>query len=203
MTANKHLKRRVRERARRTGESYTAALRNLRQPTTQERTMDQHFSAADPGVDWHRFEVPEFGYAIDVPTDWQRREPDLRNSPWETARFGDPGDRRHVVIVFRSPAAPGKDATGVAERVQTSLAASLFTDFAIRQVPFAGRPGARLDCARHDAGRVWAVTQFLAVEGTSAFCLALGTIQKQEDETLFVAVADRFELLPDPDPRGS
>jgi len=35
MTANRHFKRRVRERARRTGESYTAALRHLRQRTAE------------------------------------------------------------------------------------------------------------------------------------------------------------------------
>ncbi|MFC7640329.1 hypothetical protein ACFQX6_04335 [Streptosporangium lutulentum] len=47
MTANKHFKHRVRERARRTGESYTAALRHLRRIDAQEHV-----------VHWQRIENP-------------------------------------------------------------------------------------------------------------------------------------------------
>jgi hypothetical protein len=203
MTAHKRFKRRVRERARRTGESYTAALRNLRHVPVQEQKMTQqhpdqpepaHRTPPDPG--WERIEVTEFGYALHLPVGWQRRDPDLRNSPWETARFAEPTDRRHSLIVFRSPVRPGADPTVVAERAQHALAAALFTDFTVQPVPFAGRPGRRLDCVRHDAGRVWAVTQFYAVGDASAFCLGFGSTAAQEDESLFVQVAQRFELLP-------
>ncbi|WP_345367114.1 hypothetical protein [Actinoallomurus liliacearum] len=90
MTANKHFKRRVRERARRTGESYTAALRHLRRSEAKEHA-----------VQWQRIEKPDFGYVVHVPHDWQEREPNLANSPWETARFVDPQDRRHVLPGMR------------------------------------------------------------------------------------------------------
>ena len=127
------------------------------------------------GDTWETIDVPEFGYSVQLPAGWQRRDPDLTNSPWETARFADPGDRRHSLIVFRSPVQPGSEATVVAERVRNTLAASMFTDFTMRPIPFAGQPGARLDCLRHDAGRVWAVTQYFAVREASSFCLGFGT----------------------------
>src|SRR5262245_42796595 len=41
MTANKRFKRRVRDRARKTGESYTAALAQLRRGPERERSMSE------------------------------------------------------------------------------------------------------------------------------------------------------------------
>ena len=89
MTAQKNFKRRVRERARRTGESYTAALRHLR--------SSDHLSEVS-AMQWQRVEKEQFGYAVHVPPGWVEREVDLHNSPWETARFVDPADRRHSEI---------------------------------------------------------------------------------------------------------
>src|SRR5690348_8123622 len=137
MTANKHFKRRVRERARRTGESYTAALRHLRRVDAQERLMQ-----------WQRIEKPDFGYAVHVPDDWQERPPDLRNSPWETARFVQATDRGHSVIVFRSPVRRGRDAAEVAEHARTALEAIGFTGSRITEARVAGLPGALLRCAK-------------------------------------------------------
>jgi hypothetical protein len=49
----------------------------------------------DP-VQWQRVEKPDFGYAAHVPPDWEEYPPNLKNSPFETARFADPADRRQV-----------------------------------------------------------------------------------------------------------
>jgi hypothetical protein len=186
MTAKKNFKRRVRARARRTGESYTAALRHLRHPDPKETDAMQ----------WQRVEKTQFGYAVHVPEGWVEREPDLRNSPWETARFVDPVDRRHSVIVFRHGVGPARDAEFVAERAQTALAAGGFVDLEIVDAELGGRPGKRLDCARHDAGRVWAVREyFLVIDGVS-FCLGCGSSMPEEDESLFAAMAGSFEVLP-------
>ena len=65
MTANKHFKRLVRERARRTGQSYTAALRHLRRDTIREPAMQSH------PIQWQRVEKPDFGYAAHVPHGWE------------------------------------------------------------------------------------------------------------------------------------
>ncbi|HEX6470851.1 MAG TPA: hypothetical protein VF069_17250 [Streptosporangiaceae bacterium] len=185
MTANKHFKRRVRERARRTGESYTAALSHLRRSDAQEVTMR-----------WQRIEKTEFGYAVHVPEGWQERQPDLKNSPWETARFVDPADRRHSVIVFRGMAMPGPlRAVEVAERVRTSLEGAGFGDFAISETSVGGRPGARIECAKHDAGRIWAVRQYVVVHEGVRFVLGCGTSVPEEDDPLFTVMSERLEIL--------
>jgi hypothetical protein len=182
MTANRHFKRRVRERARRTGESYTAALRHLRE-------------AKEQPVQWQRIEKSDFGYAVHVPADWDERPPNLKNSPWETARFTEPGDRRHSVVVFRGPTRPGRDTAEIVEGVRVSLENGGFTESRIADAAFAGRTGVRLECARYDAGRIWAVREYFVVEDASFFCLGCGSAVPDEDDALFTAMAERFELL--------
>ena len=44
-------------------------------------------------MEWQRIEKPEFGYAAHVPRGWDEHPPNLKNSPFETARFVDPTDR--------------------------------------------------------------------------------------------------------------
>jgi hypothetical protein len=182
MTANKHFKRRVRERARRTGESYTAALRHLRRDNAKEFLMQ-----------WQRVEKPDFGYAVHIPQGWDERPPDLKNSPWETARFGDQADRRHTVIVFRHPTAHSP--AEVAERARTTLEARGFADFEVTDTEVAGRPGARLDCAKQDAGRVWAVREYFVSHGDVVFCLGCGSAVPDEDHEMFTAMAETLELM--------
>jgi hypothetical protein len=58
-----------------------------------------------------------------------------------------------------------------------------------------GREGSLLECALHDAGRVWAVREYLvAVDGVHS-CLGLGSSVPEEDAVLFGEIADRFEIL--------
>ena len=184
MTANRHFKRRVRERARRTGESYTAALRHLRQIDAREQPMQ-----------WQRIEKSDFGYAVHIPDGWDERPPNLKNSPWETARFSQPDDRRHSLVVFRGPTRPGSDAAKVATGAATALGNSGFADFGTTEVEISGRAGVRLDCARHDAGRVWAVREYFVVEDGVYFCLGCGSAVPEEDEALFTEMAERFEIF--------
>ncbi|TVT18560.1 hypothetical protein LWP59_35845 [Amycolatopsis acidiphila] len=146
-------------------------------------------------MQWQRVEKPDFGYAVAVPQGWDERPPNLKNSPWETARFGESGDRRHSLIVFRHPVKPGRDVMEVAELVQPSLERSGFTDFEITPGTMAGRPAAVLWCAKHDAGRTWAVREYLSVQDDVAFCLGCGTSVPGEDDELFASIAERFELL--------
>ncbi|WP_433444666.1 hypothetical protein [Nonomuraea sp. CA-141351] len=187
MTANKNFKRRVRERAARTGESYTAALLHLRRIDAKE-----HF------VQWQRFVKPEFGYAIHVPQGWDERPPNLKNSPWETARYGDRSDRRHSIIVFR-PAfhRPQMTATEAAEMARHSLEAAGFSEFALTEAEVAGITGARLTFAKHDAGRIWAVSEYFVVHDDVRFVLGCGSAIPEEDESLFTAIARQFEILPE------
>jgi hypothetical protein len=206
MTANKHFKRKVRERARRTGESYTAALRHLRHDNAGEHLMQSHPHPTQchpvqchpvqcHPVQWQRVEKPDFGYAAHVPHGWEEYPPNLKNSPFETARFADPGDRRHSVIVFRHMPGPDLSAAEHAERVQASLEAAGFGDFEITEAEVAGQPGARLDCAKHDAGRTWAVREYFAGRDDAYFVLGCGSAVPDEDDALFTQIAERFEIL--------
>ncbi|MDN3350993.1 hypothetical protein [Actinomadura sp. DC4] len=144
---------------------------------------------------WQRIEKPDFGYAVHVPHDWDERPPNLKNSPWETARFGDQADRRRSVVVFRGPTRPGRTAEELIEQVTTSLGNAGFTDFESTGVRLGGRAGMRLDCARHDAGRMWAVREYFVAGNGVYFCLALGSAVPGEDEALFDAMAERFEIF--------
>jgi hypothetical protein len=145
---------------------------------------------------WQRVEKTEFGYAVQVPPGWVEREADLRNSPWETARFVDPADRRHSVIVFRNPVSPQRAALDVAEQARTALAAGGFVELEIADTELGGQAGARLDCAKRDAGRVWSVREYFAVTDGVSFCLGCGSAVLHEDESLFAEMARTFEFLP-------
>lgn len=146
-------------------------------------------------MQWQRVEKPTFGYAVSVPEGWEERTPDLRNSPWETARFADPADRRHSIIVFRNPIGPGLTAADMAARAQSPLTASGFGDFEILDARLGDRPAVRLDCARQDAGRVWAVREYFVVRDGVGFCLGCGSSMPEDDEAVFAAMAQSFEIL--------
>lgn len=186
MTEQKNFKRRVRERARRTGESYTAALRHLRSSDHQTEV---------PAMQWQRMEKAEYGFAVQIPEGWAEREVDLRNSPWETARFVEPSDRRHSVIVFRNPVGPQRTAGDMVERAQSSLTANGFGEMEVADAEWAGRSGVRLDCAKHDADRVWAVREYFLVEDGVGFCLGFGSAVPEEDDAVFGEMARMFEIL--------
>lgn len=146
-------------------------------------------------MQWQRIEKPEFGYAIQVPQGWVEHSPDPKiHGPWATASFVDPADRRHRITVFRQPVSTTASATGVAEAVQEPLARARFGDFRLTAAQVAGRPGARLDCAQHDAGRLYALRQYYVVDDGVGFYLSCGSSAPDEDNVLFTTVAARFEL---------
>ncbi|GLY71651.1 hypothetical protein Atai01_82700 [Amycolatopsis taiwanensis] len=35
-------------------------------------------------IEWQRVEKPDFGYAVRIPSGWEVRPPNLKDSPWET-----------------------------------------------------------------------------------------------------------------------
>jgi hypothetical protein len=149
MTANKHFKRKVRERARRTGESYTAALRHLRHDNAREHLMQSHPVQCQP----------------------------MQCQPVQCQPMQCLSAAEH------------------AERVQASLEAAGFGDFEITEAEVAGQPGARLDCAKRDAGRTWAVREYFASHDDAHFVLGCGSAVPDEDDALFTQIAERFEIL--------
>ncbi len=112
-----------------------------------------------------RIEKREFGFALTLPTSWEERPVNLKNSPWEAARFVEPDDRRHDVTVFRQPLPITFTTSGqVAEAAQDSLEAEGREDFQLTDgIDIAGRTGTLLKSVTRDAGRVRAVSLYFLV----------------------------------------
>jgi hypothetical protein len=147
------------------------------------------------GGDWRRIEKPEYGYALRVPMDWEECSPNLKNSPWETARFIDPADRQHCGV-FRMPTRPGTGPAEVAEEAKAALEMEGFAEFGQREITFAGRPGVELRFPRRDKRRTWVVREHFVVEGNIAVCLAIAAMIPEPDAAFLAAIAQGFELLP-------
>lgn len=189
MTANKNRKRLIRQQARRTGEPYSNALRDLSVKWDKERAM------AD--VLWRRIEKAEYGYVIRVPGDWEERPPDLRHHPFETARFVQPDDRRHLARVVRRPLNLGGGLIEMIEAARLGREALRFAEFSQCEIVVAGRPGVQVDSVLRDVGRLLAVREHFVGQGDIGFCLDVGTSVPDEDAELLSALAQGFELLAD------
>jgi hypothetical protein len=138
---------------------------------------------------------PEYGLTLNLPPGWEERPPNPKVSPWEVARFVEPGDRRHAGIVSRQPR-PGTGVRQVAEEHQESLRLSGYAGLKLAEAIVAGQEGIRLDAAMTDAGRVWALRVYnLVIDGMS-FSLSLGSAVPEEDANLLDAIAAGFRLLP-------
>ena len=201
MTAKKNFKRLVRRRARKTGESYVAALRHFKHKTAEDEpvtTPDPTQPVALPQM--RRIEKPEYGFALSVPVEWLDEPPNLKNSSWEVARaFATyPGDVRRGFIVFRGPAGQDAEPEAAARGSQTVLERGGFGNFVLTDDVIAGRPAVQLDFNRPAAsGRTWSVRHHFLIVGGATFCISFGTNALEEDGALLDALAASFELTGD------
>ena len=201
MTAKKDLKRLVRARAQKTGESYAAALRHLRKQPPEAPLVPSLDVPSYPDLPTlRRVEKPDLGFALHIPEQWLEEPPNLRNSPWEAFRAFGPRQRlgggRSGCIVFRNPPQPAADAYTIARNVQPVLERDGFTSFTLHDAAVADRPGARLDFARPlPDGGVWAVRHYFVVVAGIPFCVSFGTTGPIADAPLLDALIEHFELL--------
>lgn len=86
MTQNRRLKKRVRDRVAKTGESYSTALRHLRGTLEKQRMNASQFQT---------FTNHDFGYSLAVPDDWRSVGPVLQNSVYEVGRYLRNTDHLH------------------------------------------------------------------------------------------------------------
>jgi hypothetical protein len=63
------------------------------------------------------------------------------------------------------------------------------------QFPRQGYLRARLDCAKHDAGRTSALREYFVAHDDAPFVLGCHSFMPEEDDDLFAAIAERFEIL--------
>lgn len=197
MTAKKDLKRLVRARARKTGESYAAALRHFRKQVPEEKTM----AAPASSTRLRRVEKPQYGFAVQLPEDWAEEPADPFNSEWEVARFrlsGPSGSVRNC-LVFRSPEKPDADPRDAARRAETSLGQAGFGNFRHVHIKLGGLPAARLDFDRPwPNDRIWSCRHHFVVAAGHLFCLSFGTTAIEEDAPLLDELTARFEFIGDP-----
>jgi hypothetical protein len=190
MTKKRDLKRIIRTRAAKTGESYAAARHQV-----LLRRGDGHVGG-DP-IEFRRLDRADMGYALEVPTDWAELPPDTENSPWEVARYANRVHGHRVCIVFRFPARPGATGESIRRGARARLEQTGFVSFHEADARIAGRSAARLDCERRSAGRTWAVREYFAASQNAAWCLGFGSAAPVEDAPLFDRIAAGFELRSD------
>lgn len=194
MTAKKNLKRLVRSRARKTGESYAAALWQIR----KERHVQQ--TSSNPAPTLRRIAKPEYGFALTLPEDWAEHPPDTRTSPWEVGRFVPSGSAlpgHRGITVFRSPAPDGADARVAALAARPAFERAGYRDIRVSDATLAGRPASRLDCERPIPTGVLTCRQYRVVVDGITVCLGFTTSDPDRDFPFLDRVVASFELIGD------
>lgn len=182
MTENKSLKRAVRARAAKTGESYSTALRALRA------------SGVVADAPLRRLERPGLGFALSIPGDWIERAPDHSKGP-QVARWLGPGRPFRNAVVFRYEAGPQREPLGIAEAAGEQLSRNGYERKGLTRLRFAGRDGARLDLVQASSDQCWTVRQHFVISLEQVLVLSIGTWRAQQDAHLFDAIASSFELI--------
>src|SRR5688500_13705136 len=158
MTAKKNFKRLVRARARKTGESYAAALRNFLKKLPGGPPVTSSTQGASPHQSLRRIERPEYGFAVLLPEDWREEPPDLVNSEWEVARFTAAQEQVRSCIVFRNPEPPEAALADLARKLEVNLSRNGYGNFRHCPTRVAGLPAVRIDFDRTTPdGRLWSV----------------------------------------------
>jgi hypothetical protein len=192
MTTDKDFKRLVRQRASKTGESYSAARRRL-----LESKGDNEMVTSD----LRRVEKPDDGFVLHVPADCAEAPADKLNNPYELARWGsltNDGVRR-LYLVMRRPGSTGLDPRVAAEATQRNLERS-FKHFVLAETTVDGRPAARLDFQMGNPSSywgfgVWRAREYFVPVGNLVWTLGLGSSREEPDAALFEAMANGFHLL--------
>jgi hypothetical protein len=199
MTAKKNLKRLVRARARKTGESYAAALSQLRKERSSAPGQPVEPEPSGGLFSMRRIEKSEHGFVLTLADSWKEEPPDTRNSPWEVARFvtTDTGPGWHRIFVFRHPAPRSGDARLAARLVQPALERAGFGNFQLVDAELAGCPATQLDFERTAPGGFLACRQYRVVVGDITLCLGLSTPDPERDFAPFDAIVDSLELTGD------
>jgi hypothetical protein len=187
MTARKSFKRLVRERAARTGESYTAALRHFRESSAENDPMEK--------TGFRRVAKTDLGFALHVPDDWKEQPPNPA-SPLEVAHFSfGQGSLTGVCLVLWSSTRTGFTPRAQVESMIPQLESQGFREFVLSDVSIASRSAVRMDCERRRDGKVWSVRGYLVFAEQGFLSLALATHDLDRDRQLFDRIADGFELL--------
>jgi len=146
-------------------------------------------------TDMHRYERPEWNFALDVPRCWNAAPPVRSNSRYELIRFVSCEQGKHLLIVFRQGYNPLWSLTQYAEQKERVLARIGFGGFAGSPATLQSRPSWRLDLEKPEAWRVWSCRYYFIAEGLLLFRLGFGTSDKSGMFPVFERVAQSFAIL--------
>src|SRR5437764_8813793 len=199
MTSRRSFKRRVRARAAKTGESYTAALRSFRAEPTGG-TMSEYQLG--------RVEKPALGFAASIPVDWGEQPPQ-HGVP--QARWQGPVQPGLMLTVNRiSPV--GASPRQIAEGTASALRAVDYQVLEVTDATVIGQRGAIMRSwirGRDLAARTgWGdaaeserfnLSHYFVKSDGDVLCFILGAAVEVEDPALFDLLAARFELIERPE----
>jgi bifunctional DNase/RNase len=187
MTQGKRFKRLVRARARKTGESYTTALRHFR----ARRRESDHM----PEIEWKKIARPDYGFVVSVPDDWEELTP---MGGLEVLRLADGGGERRCAVLSW-PAIPGRDARSLAVQQLPALEAdSSRTNFDIVDLTVAGLSAVRQSWDYTNDEEQYSECNVLVIAEWGGYTLALRS--PIGDTGLRDEITARFELVEPPPP---
>jgi hypothetical protein len=197
MTQDRRFKKRVRERMANTGESYSAAYQFLRNSTMEETSMTDEFKT----VINH-----DFGYSLQLPTNWRDVGPDIYNSAFEVSRYLRTSGKIHDGIVNVFWDVPGESLHSLVEVGDPpifdlsvkSLRNEGVTDISVSNLEIGGRETIRLDHA-YKLGDIedWASrSYFMRIRGKFVI-LNMGTSDRTSDRALYDQIASSFNAIED------
>lgn len=185
MTSRKRLKRLVRSRAQRTGESYVTALRHLRSRVREETAVC---------VETRRVTKSAYGFAMDIPSEWRELGPDRLNSDVEVAHFAYPGeDERRGCRVFRAPV---MGILGERVHLLPDVLSAGFEHFEITEITVAERQEYLMTAESKQPERRWALRYYIFDEDSWNWCLAFASSTPEADADTFDHLAATFESVP-------
>jgi ATP-dependent Clp protease adapter protein ClpS len=195
MTRDRRLKKRVRARAARTGESYSVAYQLLRERKTEETAMTEN--------EFQTITNHDFGYTIKVPSGWRDVGPDIYNSAFEVARYlrNSPAIHDGIVNIFwgipgeshQSTAKSGDPA--VFDLSKEGLEKEGLT-VTLKEIQVGDRLATLLEYA-YRLGNIehWASrSYFMEVRGT-VICLNMASADMEADGSLYDKIVQSFSPI--------
>lgn len=189
MTEGKRFKRLVRARARKTGESYTTALRHFRVRRPEDDDM--------PQIEWKKIARPDFGFSLSVLDDWE--EELTLTGGLEAVRFADSSGKWRCTVLSW-PALPGRDARSLAAQQLSAVeAGGSRTNSDTVDLSVAGRPAVRQSWDYVDGDERYSECNVVILAEWGGYTLALRS-PIDADTGVFDEIVARFELVEPPPP---
>ncbi|HTV43548.1 MAG TPA: serine/threonine-protein kinase [Candidatus Sulfotelmatobacter sp.] len=176
-------------------------------------------SETPPG--FNHYKSPKWNFELDIPEGWNTLPP--KNSPHELLRFGPAKEGNPLIlsrgvqgissfeqapdkkdasllILYRMPHNPETSLKSISDAAQETLAKAGFGNFVSTETTIGGKPARTLDFDRPGGDGIWSCRRYFIAEGTLAYILGFGTLDKAGIFETFDRMAKSFRLQPPPQP---